>query len=344
VYLKREAYDAWSAADADPRESEHFRIRDMVLSIEDSECYERQAGHLEPDVPPAHAALAPVGEHGTALVEPGELDALRAQYDGSIGRIEQSIYVIASAVTALDSIEGKLAQVRLQIDELRRRGEAVNIEKARDTVAYLANHVSSVVERIDEQHVNFLRDTRINLRFAEIEDPTGEHAMNLEFTLISLEKLMAYRMREGIHDVEDLRDLIESVERVVHNNLHVLSGMVMVMFAARDYTDEVTRLVLSNALQLSSRRDQRAGSPAVLQPPPPPAAHPMPDHAGWYPPEETRNGYGVEACALHRQAQVQASPHDRVLQVPPPSPGPVTQKARTSLMALLGQMRARAAS
>ncbi|MEZ5774914.1 MAG: hypothetical protein R3D33_09540 [Hyphomicrobiaceae bacterium] len=278
MYQKSES--AWSFARKDNLAGDHFRIRDMLrpgeatFAIEDerprvemSAPEPTQRHPIEPPRPvwrhePAagEAYDAPVHETARAAAgiapyrpQPGDMtSALHEQYEGSIQNIEQNIFGVAAAVTALDSIEEKLSQARGQIEILKARGEPVDYDKVERALRALADHVRVIINRLDERHVNLLRDARFEVRFVELDD--GEdRTMGVDLTLISLEKLVAYKLRDGTRRPEETIALIDQMAKVVHHNTHVLSSMILALFASRDYTEEVARLVLSGR---SSRRTE----------------------------------------------------------------------------------------
>lgn len=330
MYMKRDRAALMNAAAYETNGGGHLRIRDVAISLTQSEIDEaarEEADRIDAEDHHDVVDLAPM------RADSSRSPALQAQYDTSVRKLESSIYIIAAAVTALDAIEGKLAQVRTQIDALRGRGAAVNIEKARETIRFLAEHVTTIVQRIDSQCVNFLRDVRVDLKFIELDADDMSREIDLELTLISLEKLLAYKLRNGVENADQLCLLVDAVEQVVHNNLHVLSSMILVLLASRDYTDEVARLVLDDAIDIARSNGQRMiagtrGIPGLQLRLEQPAA------------AEAYQGYGGYPDDVGRQGVPIVPPP---AQLPPPAPS-IAERARVSLMALLAQLRASGAA
>lgn len=197
----------------------------------------------EEEEPVSAAARTLTGLTAPLHVEP----ALQDRYERSVERIESCIYALATAVTALDSVESKLSEAREQIAMLRRRGRPVDGAKVHRTLIQLAEHVNTTIGAMDRHGVNLLRDSRVSIKLTEIDDSV-ERAVGIELTLISLDKLMAYRLKDGGLDEDEAVALIDNFSSVVFNNVQVLSSAILALLASRDYTDEVTRLVLTESI------------------------------------------------------------------------------------------------
>jgi len=169
---------------------------------------------------------------------------LRNSYDVSVRNIDDNIYALASATAALDRIEAKLSEARGQIERLCDRGDPVDLAKVERTLLALAEHVNQSVRRADENFVNLLRDSRLQIRIAEVGGGE-ERAKQVDLTLISLDKLIAWKLRDGPDDPQDWIDLIDQMSAVAGRNVQILSSLILTLFAARDYTTDVVGLVMA---------------------------------------------------------------------------------------------------
>jgi len=145
----------------------------------------------------------------------------------------------------LDRVEGTLLQARSKIERLCANGEPVDLVKVERTLMQLAEHINQSVRRADDNYINLLRDSRVQLVISE----TGERdarTMKVELTLISIDKLMAWKLREGPSDPEAWIELIDAMGKVVLQNVQILSSLILTLFAARDYTTGVVQLVSNN--------------------------------------------------------------------------------------------------
>lgn len=203
------------------RAQEHLRIKDLVHSIEAADQPHRKDRQV----------FAPVQQ-------------LRNSYDVSLRNIDDNIYALAAATAALDRVEGKLVQARLQIELLCSRGEDVDLGKVERTLVALAEHVNQSVQRADENYVNLLRDSRLQMQISEVGGKE-QRSMQVDLTMISLEKLIAWKLRDGPTDPEAWIDLIDTMSHVVLQNVQILSSLILTLFAARDYTTDVVQLVMS---------------------------------------------------------------------------------------------------
>jgi len=98
------------------------------------------------------------------------------------------------------------------------------------------------VSRADENYVNMLRDSRLQIRISELGG-SDTRAKQVDLTLISLDKLMAWKLRDGPSDPYAWIELIDQMERVAIQNVQILSSIILTLLAARDYTCEVVDLV-----------------------------------------------------------------------------------------------------
>ena len=210
--------DAGPKKSADRRSQEHLRIKDLAKSIEAADSPHRATRQVT------------------------QANSLRQSYEISLRNIDDNIYSLAAATAALDRVEGKLVEARAQIENLCSRGEQVDLVKVERTLLALADHVNQSVRRADENYVNLLRDARLQVWVSEVGG-SEQRSMKIDLTLISLDKLIAWKLRDGPEDPEAWIDLIDSMGRVVQQNVQILSSLILTLFAARDYTTVVVELV-----------------------------------------------------------------------------------------------------
>ncbi|MBI1385689.1 MAG: hypothetical protein GC150_12340 [Rhizobiales bacterium] len=175
----------------------------------------------------------------------GEVDAGRAeQYSKSIQRIEAAVYLVAGAVASLDSLEIQIVRAKAELERLRLAGEPVDIDKVHLVVQQMVEHVANVVGDFENGDINLLRDARLQVRFVTTKDldrPVQDYGLDL--TLIALDNLAALHVRAG-RDPVKLERFLDGLHKIVHSNIHILSSLILALFASRDYTNEVTRLAL----------------------------------------------------------------------------------------------------
>jgi hypothetical protein len=213
---------------------EHLRICDVEAAA-------RERAIAAPPPP------SPVMAYGQAMKPaPRRFErapALQRQYDESVRRMESNIYTLAAAVSALDGIEKRLMEARAQISAVVSAGDPLDHGKVHRMVSQLVEHLNGVVAGVDQQCVNLLRDSRIEIKLVELDDGTDRET-GLTLTLISLEKLMAHKLKNGGRRAEDMAELIDGISVIVRNNVHILSSMILVLFSSREYVDGVTGFVL----------------------------------------------------------------------------------------------------
>ena len=216
------------------RQQQHLRIRDLAENIEAAELPYRS------QMPAVQQAPA---QQQTQLIT--QNSAMKQSYDLSLRNIDDNIYAMAAATAALDRVEGTLLQARAKIERLCADGEPVDLVKVERTLMQLAEHINQSVRRADENYINLLRDARLQMTISETGDREAR-SMKVDLTLISLEKLIAWKLREGPADPEAWIDLIDAMGKVVLQNVQILSSLILTLFAARDYTTGVVQLVSSN--------------------------------------------------------------------------------------------------
>jgi len=211
----------WPAKDPAQNASGHLRIKDLARNID--------AGHK----------LLPDDHQPTS-----QTVQLRNSYDISIRNIDDNIYAIAAAIAALDRVEAKLFEARSQIEDLCRRNQPIDLAKVERTLLALADHINKSVRRADENYVNMLRDSRLQVRISELGGNEAR-AKQVDLTLISLDKLIAWKLRDGPNDPHAWIELIDQMGRVAIQNVQILSSIILTLLAARDYTSEVVDLVMA---------------------------------------------------------------------------------------------------
>lgn len=171
---------------------------------------------------------------------------LQSKYNASIAKIDRNIYAMASAVTSLDNIEAKLLEVKGHLEDLMQSGQPVDYDKVEDAIHYLAEQVNLTIQDLDDQCINLLRDSRIHISFAEIDGPESA-TIGVDLTLISLDKIMSYKVRQNGANLSNWIDFTENFASIVHSNVHIISSMMLTLFASRDYTNEVTKFAFPQA-------------------------------------------------------------------------------------------------
>ena len=209
----------WLAKEPTKNANSHLRIKDLARKIE--------------------AGSKPLAEVREPL---GQEVQLRNSYDISLRNIDDNIYALAAAITALDQFERKLSEARSQISDLCRRKQPIDLAKVERTLLTLVDHINKSVRRADENYVNMLRDSRLQIRISELGG-SDTRAKQVDLTLISLDKLMAWKLRDGPSDPYAWIELIDQMERVAIQNVQILSSIILTLLAARDYTCEVVDLV-----------------------------------------------------------------------------------------------------
>lgn len=201
------------------------------------------------------APLPQVPAHAPAL-QRGR--ALQEKYETSLKRIEGGIYTIAAAVTALDAIESRLAEARGNIEDLIRRNQPIDYSKVERLLTRLAEHTNVAVASVDDQCVNLLRDSKIEIKLTEIDGNTPREVA-IDLTLISLKTLIDHKLSQGPGHPRDIIAMVDHVARVVSANVHILSSMMLSLIASRNYVDEVTELVLPGRVrhELAVERERR---------------------------------------------------------------------------------------
>lgn len=242
---KRGAIQAWASGITQGRTIDHLRISEVGAGLTDDIELEFAA---DPIRLPTPVATSTKGAKYAAMRDEGHRgNEIEQSYQNSLRTIDSHIYGMAAAITSLDVIEQSLSKARTSIETLRSRGEPINVNKAETTLLNLADQINMAVRRIDLHDVNLMRDSRIELRVVEL-DTDGTRTMGFDLTLISLEKLLAFKLKSSPMSADQLCGLVDALQHTVNSNLHILSSMVLMMFASRDYTDDVSRLIMSDHL------------------------------------------------------------------------------------------------
>lgn len=294
---------SWTGYVSSDTECDHLRISEVAGGLDDEFDIDLTAAR------PGHYATQ--ASASTEIAVTSAQDPIQQTYQRSVGNLDVHICGLASAIAALDAVEGQLTMARNHIDELRRRGQPINLRKVEATLQQLAEQVNDAIARVDVHHVNLLRDSRVELRLVEL-DSGDTRAMGVDLTLISLDKLVAYQLGNTPQRSEDMCRLIDRLSHVVNGNLHILSSLVLMLFASRDYTDEVARLVLNESLAAVPR-----------------SAPPL----GIGMPSAIDAAFGAHAAT---NATYFVKNHYRA---PAPAPAPEPKPWRRSLTALLSRMQ-----
>jgi len=211
----------WPAAEPALSSTSHLRIKDLARKID--------------------ALDAPLARDRHVAAQASQL---RNSFDLSVSNIDDNIYALAAATAALDKVEGKLTQAKTQIEDLVARGQPVDLAKVERTLMALAGHINQSVRQADEHNVNMLRDTRLQIRISEVGGH-ADRARQVDLTLISMDKLIGWKLRDGPSDPQAWIELIGQMSRVATQNVQILSSLILTLFAARDYTSDVVDLVIT---------------------------------------------------------------------------------------------------
>jgi hypothetical protein len=177
-----------------------------------------------------------------------------------MNNLDATICTLASAATALDRAEKSLTQARIQIADMSLRGEPVDLAKVERVLLALTEQVNQSIENADNECLNLLKDSRLQVRLAECGSGNNQPSMQVDLTLISLEKLMAHKLRDEHRTAESMIGLIDAMCRVVLQNVNILSSLILTLLAARDYTKDVVGLVVADDPMALS------GAAAMLRP------------------------------------------------------------------------------
>ena len=173
-------------------------------------------------------------------------ESLRGTYDRSIRRLEDRVYDLAGALTSLDGIELQLSRAREHLGALRAQGEPIDYHKVRNVLEEMASAVGAIVDEFDDGEFNLLGDARIRIAFSELGND-GTPSQDIDLNLISIEKLIRLS-RKLDPDPAEIDRFVELLGRTLDSNIQLLSGVMLTLFAARDYTNSVTELAVETGV------------------------------------------------------------------------------------------------
>lgn len=217
----------------------------------------KAAGHqFGPAVPPERPA-ATSAQPGAELVAqeprqvapqiaPGEphTQVWNAQYDRSLSNIQDHIHAIAGAVAMLDAVEHKMIAIKLELQRIRDANLMIDGNKVLTALEALSDYVNQAITSVDDQCVNMLRDAKLEIRFAAMDAPLG-HADGVALTMISLDRLLDYKIKAGLAEglvAEETPEYVDDICAIVSSNIQILTSVMLALFASRDYTQAVTKL------------------------------------------------------------------------------------------------------
>lgn len=173
-----------------------------------------------------------------------DVDIYRERYDKSLETIKQNIFAVAGALTTLDAIESKLLLIQSELNRIKSANKRIDCDKVEIALRRVTDYVNDAISRIDDQCVNLLRDAKMEIRFTELNSADAQTA-GFELTMISPESFFQHKLaRAAEHGLveEEIPVFIDGLKSIVSTNIHILSSILLVLFATRDYTQAVTRL------------------------------------------------------------------------------------------------------
>ena len=234
----------------------------------------RSDGAIVPAMPPSGAGTREALSNGntaiTSIVEDAwstQQEVYRERYDKSIDTIKTNIFAVAGALTTLDSIESKLILIQTELDRIRNEGKQIDCEKVEIALRRITEYINTSISRIDDQCVNLLRDAKLEIRLAEIHNPDNASA-GFELTMISPESFFKHKLAraaaEGLPE-EEIAPFVNGLKAIVSTNIHILSSVLLVLFATRDYTQAVTKLASREGIIPQIEIDEPAGAELPIE-------------------------------------------------------------------------------
>lgn len=184
--------------------------------------------------PPAHTAPA------SSAVP----NAWNDHYDRSLGNIQDHIHAVAGAVAMLDAVEHKLIAIKCELQRIRDAKLLIDGDKVLIALQVLADYVNQAVTNVDDQCVNMLRDSKMEIKFAGLDAATGQPD-GVALTMISIERLLDFKIKSALAEglvAEETPEFVNDICAIVSSNIQILTSIMLALFASRDYTQAVTRL------------------------------------------------------------------------------------------------------
>jgi hypothetical protein len=170
--------------------------------------------------------------------------AWEEQYDRSLGNIQDHIHAIAGAVAMLDAVEHKFIAIKCELQRIRDSGLSIDGDKVLIALQALSDYVNDAVNSVDDQCVNMLRDSQLEIRLAGAETPAGG-SQDIALTMISLERLLDFKVQSALSEglvAEETPEFINDICTIISSNIQTLTSIMLALFASRDYTKAITRL------------------------------------------------------------------------------------------------------
>ena len=172
------------------------------------------------------------------------------RYDRSLGNIQSHIHAIAGAVAMLDAVEHKMLAIKCELQRIRDANLMIDGEKVLKALQTLSTYVNQAISSVDDQCVNMLRDAKLEIRFAEMA-AGGDHSEGVALTMISLERLIDYKIKSALADglvAEETPEFVNDLCAIISSNIQILTSVMLALFASRDYTQAVTRLAARESI------------------------------------------------------------------------------------------------
>lgn len=220
----------------EPEQYDHLRLQDIGSMGEKS--LEDSSDHTQKE-PEKSGDLAP---------------EFKSKLDKSMARLERNAQKLAEALTALDEVDAKLSRTRANLQDLADRGAAVDGHRVAAALSAIARATNEALSGLDGEETNLLRDLRVKIQFDELGG-RGSEQVGISLTVISVEKFLGLTGDAAGRDTRQWLDHVDRLVRIVQNNIHILSSLLLALFASRDYTSDVVNFARShNALPLATRR------------------------------------------------------------------------------------------
>lgn len=204
---------------------------------------------------PQGQQLQTVGAPGAMPAPPSApgsvpLGAWNESYDRSLGNIQNHVHAVAGAVAMLDAVEHKMIAIKCELQRIREAGLVIDSDKVLLALQSLSDYVNQAISSVDDQCVNMLRDAKLEIRFAELED-AADRPDGVKLTMISVERLLDYKIKSALAEglvAEETPEFVDDICAIVSSNIQVLTSVMLALFASRDYTQAVTKLAARESI------------------------------------------------------------------------------------------------
>lgn len=158
--------------------------------------------------------------------------------DRNVANVDNCICAAGSAISALDTIETKLQETRDYIASLAASHQPINDVRAHEFILMFAREVNNLISELDSEGLNLLRDNRVQIRFVELSRHVPES--NVELALISIEKLVAYKIQKSDGTPHEWVAFFDTLSNIVKSNIQIISSVMLALIASRDYVNAVS--------------------------------------------------------------------------------------------------------